>query len=393
MKPAASPAGWPSTTAKCRTRTAGQTRAATITRADSVMIRGSKSARVAGLICAIAAAYVAVMLPERAQAQTVAQSRSSDAEAEAEARRLDEQNSAPREGSCPPPNAREIYYGTPTNQAATVGIRFAENGARQICTGVVIADNAVLTAGHCTCGDSYSYELWFGGEIGGDGVGVRPTAIRSFRGSNGRYDCRRPKAAQPGVDYGLILFDPATVRSRDVSYQIARIMPPSIARQSRLDVGGNLHAVGFGLTENNTLGRKLRVPIPVSSWDCSEGWAARRGCQSFSEIIMSERPGDGRQTLGRDSCGGDSGGPAFAVVATERCNKIEKSHYLVAITSRGMELRSDESTGKPCGGGGVYEVVARRSVLDWLRGNGVVVDLENASPTAPPANASSPGRR
>lgn len=305
-------------------------------------------------------------------------------QAEEEARRLDQGagGATGSGGDCKPANAREIYYGEPINQKATVGISFMEDGSPQICTGVVVAENAVLTAGHCSCGSNY--RLWFGERISEEAVSIRPSRVSAYSSRFGRYDCRATQRPQPGFDYGVITFDPSALglpEQRKGLYTIAKVLPPALARVSRLEVGGNLLAVGYGLTETNSKGRKLGVPIPVSSWDCAEPWAGNRGCQSFSEIIMSARPAAGKQGLGRDSCGGDSGGPAFAVVATETCNRVQKSYYLVAITSRGMQLRSDESTeGKPCGGGGVYEVVARQSVIDWLRANGVAVDVEKLVP-------------
>ena len=98
------------------------------------------------------------------------------------------------------------------------------------------------------------------------------------------------------------------------------------------------------------------------------------GCEPFTEIVLSEHGNgalraDGRNT---DTCGGDSGGPVFAMThdINEQTGKIRVHNYLVAITSRGMNI-GQPNKNLPCGGGGIYEVVSRRSVQDWLTRFGV----------------------
>jgi hypothetical protein len=160
-------------------------------------------------------------------------------------------------------------------------------------------------------------------------------------------------------------------------------MTPRAAQTSVLKPSSSLYVVGYGLTEVEKYGFRLGADIPVLSWDCAERWAEGRGCLPFSEIVLSEfgrvgglRP-DGRN---RDSCSGDSGGPAVAVsVETDECTQqpVQKN-YPVAITSRGMRLnRSEADSTKKCGGGGIYEVVARNSVVKWLRELGIELAIHD----------------
>ena len=263
-----------------------------------------------------------------------------------------------------PEGNRKIYGGVPApDEVSTVGITFIEGGVEKICTGVLIDKGAVLTAGHCSCGKEY--KLYFGEKIDDNTAIIEPTQIIKFKG----YDCRFPKTPQPGVDYGLLKFED----DGTTYYEQAEILPPALAQESALFPNASLRVVGYGQTENNAIGSKRMADIPVLSWYCAEAWAQRRACRPFKEMILSElarasyRP-DGKD---RDSCGGDSGGPAFArAIKGIECNKIQYKNYLVGITSRGVNLTRRNST-KPCGGGGVYEVVARNTVMSWLRGHGV----------------------
>ena len=287
---------------------------------------------------------------------------------------------------CPPsgPPGKKIFYGEAApGQTSTVAIHFRDRGRDSVCTGVVITERHVLTAGHCACGSDY--RLVFGPRADEDGAVAIPIARpRVLDG----YDCRRSGADQPGRDLALVTFDPVLLGSpeqRAERYTIAPITPPAIARRMSLDPGGQLKAVGYGLTETGGINEKRAASIPVLSWDCAERFATVRGCQPFTELMLSElaqtalRPG-GRY---RDTCGGDSGGPVFAVsMEGDACGRPARRGYLVAITSRGMRLLRSEPD-KPCGGGGIYEVVARRSVLDWLARNGAVVDVRREVPRLP----------
>lgn len=280
----------------------------------------------------------------------------------------------PAQDSCnvdPAAPGKKIYYGTeaPT-ETSTVGITFSQDGYTNICTGVVIAPNAVLTAGHCSCGKDY--KLIFGEKMHDDDVVTTTPRVDRHPG----YKCKWQDRVQPGVDYALLTFDPSQLPldpQHNPIYTVASIMSPRAAQKSVLDPPSRLRVVGYGKTQNNKTGSRFQADVPVMTWDCAERWSNGRGCKSFDEIILSEvglgfRP-DGEN---KDTCGGDSGGPAFAISSeSDACKNPLKRSYLIAITSRGMELRNTEIGNRPCGGGGIYEVVARTSVLNWLSDLGV----------------------
>lgn len=289
----------------------------------------------------------------------------------------------------PNPENKKIYYGSAApEQNSTVAIRYRYRGRSQLCTGVVISQSSVLTAGHCSCGENY--QLVFGQEV--DDVDSRTVTVP--RGGVRRfppYDCSRVHLAQPGRDLAVIMFNPDDVAPADVRsefYSVARVMPPRVARRTVLQPGNSLKAVGYGRTETGDSGVRMAAPIPVMSWDCAEGWAKTRDCQSFSEFILSEAGLTGLKPGGRerDSCFGDSGGPTFAMSSeSDSCSRTVLRSYLVGITSRGMRLLQSEPN-KPCGGGGIYQVVARRSVFDWLEGLGVSIDLQSTVPQPEPGD-------
>ncbi len=281
-----------------------------------------------------------------------------------------------RTGAAKPGNpGKSIFYGDGAPyEKATVGISYQQDGKGYICTGVIISNSAVLTAGHCSCGNDY--RLLFGEEMGKPVADIGIVSLHRFQDRAQGYSCNR-EASQPGVDYALLKFDPSKVGLDDdgkPKYDIASILPPRTAQKSVLNPSAHLRVVGYGLTEDAKTGARKATEVPVLTWDCAEGWASGRGCEAFSEIILSEGSigfrTDGRN---RDSCGGDSGGPAFAVtIEKDACERFVRHSYLVAITSRGMKLRKGEGGNKACGGGGIYEVVARKSVLRWLAELGVV---------------------
>ena len=111
--------------------------------------------------------------------------------------------------------------------------------------------------------------------------------------------------------------------------------------------------VGFGNTNpTGTLGfgtkRQVNVPMNVVRKNPNEDLSAAEttlGFNSFSEFVA------GRKGSGKDSCNGDSGGPAYVFVDNER--------RLAGATSRA----TDEANNS-CGDGGIY--VRVDAVADWI---------------------------
>ena len=82
------------------------------------------------------------------------------------------------------------------------------------------------------------------------------------------------------------------------------------------------------------------VDVPLASTD------PKYGADQQTEFVA------GAPLLDRDSCNGDSGGPAYI--------QAEDGWYLAGATSR-----ATASSRRPCGDGGIYTTVSAH--LEWVR--------------------------
>ena len=227
----------------------------------------------------------------------------------------------------------------------TVAIR----GRGGMCTGTVIAPNAVLTAAHCYC-DGVSDEVYVGQNINSPSTVVKVSSGKAMIQCSG--DLKNGDVAV------LVLSNPVTVA------------PRALANQGLINSLKTGRAVGFGLTANPIVqpaGIKRRVDVPVATVDCSGNVttdnglitdSAYYGCAVGRELVA------GAPSLDKDSCNGDSGGPFFA-------QGPDGKLYLAATTSR--------ATGppglRPCGDGGIY-VRTDGQVVQWIRSLGITVSVE-----------------
>lgn len=231
------------------------------------------------------------------------------------------------------------------------------NGKTYICSGTLVARGIVLTAGHCGCGIASSY--WV--HIREDARG-RPHDD-DFSGAKGSPILFDQRVCRDGVlAYGNDLALIKLMKEIDLEGSAAsKFHLSSLAFDLRpvVQKGDHLLAVGYGYTESHLIGMRRRANISIYSFTCEE-WGLADVCSPFTEMILAEKPGP---RVRADTCGGDSGGPVFRV-------DTEARMQLVAVTSRAAPgTQDDVSLG--CGGGGIYTLIGRTSVKQWLQFNGV----------------------
>lgn len=185
------------------------------------------------------------------------------------------------------------------------------------CSGVIIDDHHVLTAGHCAPATH---------------IGLGTTAAVARR-----------------VDVATSVVHPsADVAVLELATPVAVAMH---ARRGASDASppvGRLRVLGFGVRDPlrfTGFGTRRQVDLLVDGWGCQPLRAGKLGCRPGLEMHL-------RDVAGNDTCFGDSGGPVFESTA--------EGWRLIAITSRGAHPRR-----VLCGEGGIYERIDR--IAPWLR--------------------------
>ena len=207
---------------------------------------------------------------------------------------------------------QRIVGGTPTTgypDCVAVG-----NGDRWCCSGTLVAPNLVVTAGHCDDAGCSSRVL-FGDDTDPEGSG-RVVQVEAAH--------VHPEYVQDG---------PSDLTALLLSESVDDVPPRAIAPREALDGAGAVRLVGFGNVDvfaSVGYGVKRVVDVPLASAD------PRFGADPELEFVA------GQPFLDRDSCTGDSGGPAY--VAAD-------GGWLLA----GATSRATSSSIRPCGDGGIYE--------------------------------------
>jgi len=193
------------------------------------------------------------------------------------------------------------------------------------CTGVLVAPDVVLTAGHCIGGITDVHlgtnDYTRGGEV------IEVDREVEYTNSWSTYDI--------GV---LIL-------SEESSYEPRMIAQGCVVEDIRDDA--EVQIVGYGATDiwGNEYGSKLmEAQTTINDHDCSE---LQTGCNSSVSPGGEISAGGG----GVDACYGDSGGPLYLLT--------DHGDYVVGLTSR-----SYSNVYAPCEEGGIY--VRPDAVVSWI---------------------------
>lgn len=190
------------------------------------------------------------------------------------------------------------------------------------CTGVLVAEDVLLTAGHCIGEGERAVHFGVDHQDADVVVGIADQLEYPDSGAT--------------LDVGLIWLDEP----------VAASLPPVMlgCAVGYLTDGAEAQLVGFGNTETDGGGptsRQQEVGVEVTDADCS---SVGDGCRvPGSELIAG---GDGA-----DSCSGDSGGPLYVWG--------DDVPYVAGVTSRAAL-----SGTRTCGDGGVY--VRFDAIAAWI---------------------------
>jgi secreted trypsin-like serine protease len=199
-------------------------------------------------------------------------------------------------------------------------------GNQWCCTGTLVAPNVVVTAGHC--------------ERGGCGSRIF-VGTNVDRPSEGRVVKVKDRAAHAGYKPPRDQDDIAVLVLED---DVTDVTPRPIASAAALANARSVRVVGYGYTDTGgSTGYGLRrlVDVPLA------GNAKKFGGDPRTEFVA------GAPFLDKDSCNGDSGGPAYV---------NQRGRWLLA----GATSRATSSAVRPCGDGGIYTTVD--AYRDWITG-------------------------
>lgn len=223
-----------------------------------------------------------------------------------------------------------VWGGSPTNQYPYV---VAVVGSREICTGVVLNGNTVLTAAHCFCNNNIR-QIHTGSAV----FRGSPVAVVGTPKSMSTVDCH---AKDHGRDVGLLYLPMPT------NLPSARLATPESLAQIVGRQPNVLRIIGYGLTQDGGLGAKNFVDLPVASVNCG-GVVPLSGGANVSDkdyygCLPNQEMVAGAVNLDQDACGGDSGAPLLLEDGAEG--------IVVALSSRSVSRR------RACGDGGIYSLV------------------------------------
>ncbi|MGH1340079.1 MAG: S1 family peptidase [Nannocystales bacterium] len=225
---------------------------------------------------------------------------------------------APGSLSAPTPPPSRVVGGEPVTSeeidefSGVVAVLFGST----ICTGTLIEDDLILTASHCLRGVGNANQIRVFNGLSLEGAGATATAF----GMHPDFDVA---AKRDAFDYGFIEIAPGALDATPIPVVLDQDEWDEIA--AGLGDADAVTLVGYGLDPDASANENLGIKRKVSTH-------VRGFTETGIEFVAG---GDGR-----DSCEGDSGGPALA-------RNAAGEFRLIGITARGSD---------PCGEGGFYGV-------------------------------------
>ena len=220
-----------------------------------------------------------------------------------------------------------------------------ENSLGELCSGVIVGPDLVLTAAHCVT-DRAAYR------VGALSRGFRPQRFNvAALAIHPTFVPGTTPRTQPGIDLAILKLD----RPLGAEY-----MPLDPAQAGRIDVGDNVTIAGFGVLNERArrTARTLRQTNLVSLGPIE---VANRVLIVVDRSRLAE-------TTGAGACRGDSGGPILATTSA--------GYRLYGITSWSSgPLRSQRASA--CGGLTAVTPIAEH--LRWITSSMRSLDSANGS--------------